>query len=137
MDGQMIAAAEKYTIKGFEAPRPITSKAQNEHYTTVLHDLVMRGHLNHKEEEYIELLGLLIETYEDEHYPIRSASPIEVITELMSANALRQKDLIPIFGTPSMVSMVLSGQRPLTVDHIESLSHRFHISPAAFFPATR
>jgi hypothetical protein len=61
----MIATAERYTIKGFKAPRPITSEAQNEHYTTVLHDLVMRGHLNRKAEEYVELLGLLIEAYEE------------------------------------------------------------------------
>ena len=58
MGGNMIAIAERYTIKGFEAPRPITSEAQNEHYTTVLHDLVMRGHLNRREEEYVELLSL-------------------------------------------------------------------------------
>jgi len=49
----MIATAERLTIKGFEAPRPITSEAQNEHYTTVAHDLVMRGHLNPEEEEYV------------------------------------------------------------------------------------
>ena len=130
----MIAAAEKYTIKGFEAPRPITSEAQNEHYTNVLHGLVMRGHLNRAEERYVELLVLLIEKYEDENYPIPDASPVDVIKELMAANDLRQKDLASTFGTESMVSMVLSGQRPLTMEHVEALSNRFHLSPVAFFP---
>ena len=51
----MIATSERYTVKGFEAPRPITSEAQNEHYTTVLHDLVLCAHLNRKEKEYVEL----------------------------------------------------------------------------------
>jgi hypothetical protein len=46
----MIATAGRYTIKGFGAPRPITSEAQTEHYTTVFNDLVMRGHLNQKQE---------------------------------------------------------------------------------------
>jgi HTH-type transcriptional regulator/antitoxin HigA len=131
----MIATAERYTIKGFEAPRPITSEAQNEHYTTVLHDLVTRGHLNRKEEEYVELLSLLIEAYEEEHYPIRDASPVEVIKELMAANDLRQKDLVRIFGSESMVSLVLTGQRPLAVEHIQALSRRFKVSPAAFIKA--
>lgn len=135
MDGKMTVTAEKYTIKGFEAPRPITSDAQNEHYTAVLHKLVMRGQLSRKEKEYVELLGLLIETYEKERYPIRDASPIEVISELMEANNLRQKDLAEIFGSESMVSMILSGTRPLNAEHIQRLSRRFRISPAAFFPA--
>jgi len=105
------------------------------HYTTVLCDLVMRGHLNRKEEEYVELLSLLIEAYEEEHYPIRDASPVEVIKELMAANDLRQKDLVRIFGSESMVSLVLNGQRPLAVEHIQALSRRFKVSPAAFIKA--
>jgi len=41
--------------------------------------------------------------YEEEHYPIRDASPVEVIKELMAAKRLRQKDLVRIFGSESMV----------------------------------
>jgi HTH-type transcriptional regulator/antitoxin HigA len=111
---------------------PITSEEQNEHYTGVLHELVMRGNLSQKEEEYVELLSLLIEAYEDEHYPIRAGSPAEVIKTLMKANNLKQKDLARIFGTESMVSMVLKGTRPLNAEHIKGLSKRFHVSPAVF-----
>jgi HTH-type transcriptional regulator / antitoxin HigA len=75
------------------------------HYTGVLHELVMRGNLSQKEEEYVELLSLLIEAYEHEHYPIRAGSPAEVIKTLMEANNLKQKDLARIFGTESMMSM--------------------------------
>jgi HTH-type transcriptional regulator/antitoxin HigA len=133
MDGKMTATAERYVIKGFEAPRPITSEAQNEHYTSVLHDLVMRGNLSKKEEEYVELLSLLIEAYEEERYPIRAASPIAVLETLIEANNLKQKDLADIFGSESMVSMVLSGTRPLNTEHIKNLSKRFRVSPAVFF----
>jgi HTH-type transcriptional regulator / antitoxin HigA len=133
----MTAIAEKYVIKGFKAPQPITSEAQNEYYTELLHNLVMRGHLTRAEEKYVELLTLLIETYENEHYEIREASPIEILTELLAANNLRQKDLIEIFGSESMVSMVLNGVRTLSTEHIRKLSHRFRISPAAFFPTLK
>jgi HTH-type transcriptional regulator/antitoxin HigA len=95
----------------------------------------MRGHLNRREEEYVELLSLLIEAYEEEHHPIRDASPVEVIKELMAANGLRQKDLVRIFGSESMVSLVLNGQRRLAVEHIQALSRRFKVSPAAFIKA--
>ncbi len=67
---------------------------QNQRYTAVLNDLVVRGHLNRKEEEYVELLSLPIEAFEEERYSIRDASPVEVIKELMAANNLRRKGLI-------------------------------------------
>jgi HTH-type transcriptional regulator/antitoxin HigA len=47
---------------------------------------------------------------------------------------LRQKDLVPIFKTESIVSEVLNGRRNLTVEHIQQLAVFFHISPAVFFP---
>jgi len=78
-------------------------------------------------------LTLLVEAYEEEHYPIRSASPVEVLKELMDANNLRQKDLAPMLGSESVVSEVLSGKRELNKHHIEKLSRRFGVSPAVFF----
>jgi HTH-type transcriptional regulator/antitoxin HigA len=51
----------------------------------------------------------------------------------MTANNLRQKDLAPLFGSESMVSMVLSGARELSKTHIQKLSKRFHVSPEVFF----
>jgi hypothetical protein len=43
-------AIEKYNIKGFLAPRSITSEAQNKYYTEVLYNLEHRGHLSAAEE---------------------------------------------------------------------------------------
>jgi HTH-type transcriptional regulator/antitoxin HigA len=55
---------------------------------------------------------------------------------LLTERGLRQKDLVPVFGTESIVSEVLSGKRELQTKHIERLAVFFHVSPAAFF-ATR
>jgi len=128
-----VTAIEKYNIKGFSAPRPITSAAQNEHYMEVLYNLERRGRLSAAEEKYAELLTVLIEAYEEEHYPVRAASPVEVLAELMAANNLKQKDLAPLLGTESVVSEVLSGKRELNKQHIARLSQRFKVSPAVFF----
>ena len=51
----------------------------------------------------------------------------------MEANELRQKDLVDVFGTESIVSDVLNGKRELTKEQIRRLSKRFHVSPAVFF----
>jgi len=70
---------------------------------------------------------------EEEHHAIPDASPLEVLRTLMDANGLRRKDLVSIFGSESIVSEVLHKKRDLNKTHIEKLSKRFHISPAAFF----
>src|SRR5437879_3751178 len=132
--GKMIAnVIEKDTLDGIAAPKVVTSEAQNERYISVLLELEKKGRLSAKEREFAELLTVLIEAYEEEHYPIRAASPVEVLLQLMEANNLKQKDLAPLLGSESVVSEVLRGKRELNKHHIERLSKRFGVSPAVFF----
>ena len=124
---------EKDMLDGIAAPKVITSDAQNERYISALLGLEKRERLTAKEREFAELLTVLIEAYEDEHYSIRATSPVEVLVELMEANNLKQKDLARLFGSESVVSEVLRGKRELNKHHIERLSKRFDVSPAVFF----
>ena len=62
-----------------------------------------------------DVLAVLIETYEDEHYPIELPNPIEAIKFRMEQEGLTQKDLSPLLGNRSKVSEVLSGKRPLSL----------------------
>jgi HTH-type transcriptional regulator/antitoxin HigA len=78
-------------------------------------------------------LTLLIENFEDNAYALKPAHPREILLELMKANSLKQKDMLDVFGTPSIVSEVLNGKRGLTIEHIKKLSRRFHVSPEVFF----
>jgi HTH-type transcriptional regulator / antitoxin HigA len=80
-----------------------------------------------------ELLTLLIEDFEEKQYHLSRARPVEVLHFLMERDALKQKDLVKVFGTPSIVSEVLSGKRDLNKDHIKRLSARFHVSPELCF----
>ena len=79
-----------------------------------------------------EELSKLIEDFEEKHYAFKAASPVDVLNELMLANNLKQKDLLDVFGTPSIVSEVLHGKRQLTTEHIRRLSRRFQVSPEVF-----
>ena len=126
-------AIEKYTIHDLPAPRVIASEAQHKQYVSALLELERRKHLTSRDRSYAELLTLLIEAYEEEHYPIRGASPVEVLRELVAANNLRQKDLASELGSESIVSEILTGRRELNKHHIEKLSARFNVSPAVFF----
>jgi HTH-type transcriptional regulator/antitoxin HigA len=84
--------------------------------------------------EAIELLTLLIERYEEEHFAIPQASPVEVLRFLLEQHGLKQRDLATELGGESVVSEVLSGKRKLNAAQIGQLSRRFHVSPAVFFP---
>ena len=130
----MIATTiEKYIFTDTGAPRVITSEAQHELYVSALLELDRRSQLTAAERNFAELLTLLIEAYEEKHHSIRAASPVEVLQELLLANDLRQKDLVPQLGSESVVSEILSGKRELNKNHIEKLSKRFNVSPEVFF----
>ena len=60
-------------------------------------------------------------------------SGIAVLRTLMQQYGLKTNDFKNEIGGKSMVSMVLSGSRMLSRQHIQALSTRFHISPAIFF----
>lgn len=73
------------------------------------------------ESDQIDVLAMLIEKYEDEHYQIDPPDPIEAIKFRMEQAGLTQKDLIPYIGSRSRVSEVLSGKRELTLAMIRAL----------------
>jgi HTH-type transcriptional regulator/antitoxin HigA len=128
----MIEVSEKYVLE-VSLPTPITSARQHEEYLSVLDKLASKNNPTSKEEKYAEVLMTLVEAYEEEHHSIPDASPVEVLRTLMDANDLRQKDLVPVFGSESIVSEVLNKKRSLNKTHILKLSKRFHVSPAVFF----
>ena len=76
----------------------------------------------------LELITTLIEIYEKEHFPIENPSPIEAIKFRMEQMNLTHKDLIPIIGSRSKVSEVLSGKRTLSLNMIRRLSSELGIS---------
>ena len=131
----MIEVSEKYALE-VSSPMPITTERQHKEYLSVLDKLARKDNPTIEEEKYAEVLVTLIEAYEEEHYSIPDASPLEVLRTLMEANNLRQKDLVPVFGSESIVSEVLHKKRDLNKAHIEKLSKRFNVSPAVFFSHT-
>jgi HTH-type transcriptional regulator/antitoxin HigA len=84
------------------------------------------------EEAYLGALTDLVETYEDAHVAVPPTSGVEAVRSLMEENGLSQADLVPLFGTPSVVSEVLAGKRQLALTHIRRLAAYFGL-PADVF----
>jgi len=103
-----------------------------EAYTDALFQLTALEKPSRSEREAIELLTLLIERYEETHYPIPPADAVSVVRLLLEQQDLTQRDLIPEFGSESGVSMFLTKRRKLTLQQVRKLSARFKL-PADVF----
>ena len=83
-------------------------------------------------ERFIETLTALVLQYEDEIEPDPERSPAGVLKYLMEERGLRQVDLVPILGSKSYVSQILSGHRPIGKDAANKLGEFFHVSAYSF-----
>ncbi len=75
----------------------------------------------------LDVLMLLVEKYEQEHYPIPPSDPVEAIKFLMEQKGLTRKDLEPYLGTRARVSEVLNKKRNLTLAMIKKLHEGLNI----------
>jgi len=125
---------EYASLLGKSLPAVIHGERENERCIALLENLDRKGEkMTAAEQRLAELLTVLIEDFEDKAYALKPARPVEVLRDLMEANRLKQKDLLDVFGTPSIVSEVLNERRAFTVEHIRKLSRRFSVSPEVFF----
>ena len=74
------------------------------------------------EADRLEVMTLLIQEYEREHYPIPDPEPIEFLLHVMDARGLTRKELEPFLGSRARVAEVLNRVRPLSLKMIRRLS---------------
>jgi HTH-type transcriptional regulator / antitoxin HigA len=85
-----------------------------------------------EEEALSALLAKLIQDYDDRHHQLPELPPHKMIQFLMAQRGLRQADLVPIFGSRSVVSDVVSGKREPSKSHVRKLAAFFNL-PADLF----
>lgn len=79
------------------------------------------------ESDELEILGILIEQFEKEHYPIDLPDPIEAIKFRMEQMGYTQSDLAEIIGQKSRASEILNRKRKLSLEMIRQISNKLHI----------
>jgi len=80
-----------------------------------------------KEGDEAEIISILIEKYEDDHYPIDATDPIEAIKFRMEQMGMNNNDLAEIIGYKSRVSEIFSRKRKLTLKMIRNLHEKLKI----------
>lgn len=106
--------------------KPIRTEEEYEEYLQEL-DLVFDAEEGTKEFDRAELLGMLIEKYEDANYAIPSPDPIEAIKYVMQEQGMKQKDLGELVGGKSKASLILSRKRSLSMQMIRIINQRLKI----------
>jgi HTH-type transcriptional regulator / antitoxin HigA len=115
-------------------PKAIETEAENEFYLAEVTKLMQLGEtLSPAQERLLKLLVNLIESFESQHYQLKSATPLEILTELIVDRGLKQKDLLPVFGSQGVASEVLNGKRGISKAVAKALGEFFKVSPSLFF----
>ena len=108
--------------------RPIRSEADYE-AALMRVDLLLKYEEGTPQDDELQVWSTLIEAYEDEQYPMDFPDPVSAIKFRLEQLGMSRKELIPLLGSASRVSEVLSGKRTLTLVMIRAL-HRHLGIPA-------
>ncbi|HBJ83435.1 MAG TPA: hypothetical protein DDZ88_06085 [Verrucomicrobiales bacterium] len=122
--------------------KPKVLKTARDHRAALAH-LEGLMHRSDPDEAELELWSLLVEKYEEEHFPIGAPDPIEAIRFRMEQEELTPTDLQPYLRSKSKVSEVMNRKRPLSLSMIRALHQGLKIpaevlvqEPAAAYHVT-
>ena len=82
----------------------------------------------------LEAQARLVAAYEESRWPRRRPRPAAVIEYLMDQHGLSRADMVPILGTASRVSEVLSGKKRLSMSMVQRLRARFRVPADVLIP---
>jgi HTH-type transcriptional regulator / antitoxin HigA len=117
-------------------PSVISSDEELEKMTEQVNRLMTKGirenGLSPEEDRLLDLMSVLIENYEDEHYPMPEVPPNEILKFLMEQKDLKQSDLLHIFGSSGIASEVVNGKRSISKAQAKKLADFFKVSVELF-----
>ena len=114
-------------------PAVIRTEDENQRLIAEMQDLDERAaQLTPEEREYAELLGVLIEAFEEANYALEGSTAHSRFLSLMEEHGLRQRDLLAVFGSRGIASEVVSGKRAISKAQAKKLAEMFHV-PADLF----
>ncbi len=114
-------------------PRPIRDDDEHRRAIAVVNGLLDRPALTPDEEDYLDVLGLLIADYEDSIYEHPQFTPVERLRHLMEVHGLTKAELVRRAGIPvTSLSEILHGKRRISPSARAKLAECFGVS-ASFF----
>lgn len=108
--------------------KPIKTEKQYETALARVYEL-MQGDIKEGSaaSDELEVLSILVNAYEQAHYPIPSPNPLDAIRFRLDQMGISEKELGDILGYRSRKSEILSGKRKLSLAMIRKLNAVLHI----------
>ena len=110
----------KMTIK------PIKTKKDYQQALTRL-ELIFDSKRGSPKGDELEILGMLVDNYENENFPVGFPDPVEAIKFRMEQLGYNQSDLANVVGLKSRASEILSKKRKLSLEMIRQIHDRLNI----------
>ncbi len=126
--------AEKYgQLLCATLPATIETEADRQRVLPVVNNLMHKGaDLSPEEARLLRLLASLVAAYEARAFPIAPLPPEVLLKTLLEERGLRQKDLLPVFGSEGVISDVLAGRRAIGKKKAQELAAFFDVSYKLF-----
>lgn len=115
----------------------LRSIESEERYDRVLEEvdtLASRTDRSKEESDYLMVLSLLLEQYEEKHHAIdvSDLTGLDYLAFIMEESGMTRSDLGRLLGHRELGSKILRGERKLSKAHILKLSEHFKVSPSLF-----
>lgn len=112
-------------------PRVIKNDEELKNMLEMVNHLIIKKRTP-EEDELLLLVSSLVEAYEDKHHAIEPLPPYQFLKELMSDRRVKQKDLLPVFGSSGIASEVVNGKRKISKAQAKKLAEFFKLSVEYF-----
>jgi HTH-type transcriptional regulator/antitoxin HigA len=89
------------------------------------------------EGDRLEVLVTLVETYEENRWPMGECDPVDIIKFAIDEMGYSRKELADLLGSRSRASEILNRKRPLTMKAAHKLHKEWHIPAAALLQPYR
>jgi HTH-type transcriptional regulator/antitoxin HigA len=123
------------TILDFSKPHVLRTAREYDAAVAEIDALLDRGRLSREDDDLLEFLTLLVEAYDEAHFPMGERStPQSVVDMLLDQNDMTRAELAPLMGGRSRVSDFFNGRRQLSLGQIQKLRERFGVSADALLP---
>jgi HTH-type transcriptional regulator/antitoxin HigA len=113
--------------------RPIRSEADLGRAEAMLHRLLDAPSLSASEQDYLEILGNVIDEYESKAHPIESLPPNQMLAISIESKGVTQTEVSRATGIPvSTISELIAQKREFNRAHVEKLCDFFGLDPKVF-----
>ncbi len=117
----------KSTLKQFKMTiKPIKTKKDYEQALARL-EIIFDAKKGTAKGDELEILAILVDNYENEHFPVGFPDPVEAIKFRMEQLGYTQSDLADVVGLKSRASEILNRKRKLSLEMIRQIHDRLNI----------